>query len=338
VTRRSWLKWVGLGTANMVSVPMLRWLFSPVGNGSGAGNGTPALATTDLGVGLVSATPAPDTSPSLPEFILDIVQVNERGETINTRPGRASYFVEDLGNGIDLDMVAIPAGEFVMGSPSDELERGDSEGPQHTVTVPAFFMGRFAVTQAQYQRLMGENPSYFTENGASRPVERVSWRDATAFCEKLSQQAGRAYRLPSEAEWEYACRAGTTTPFYFGPTITTNLANYDGNYTYGNGAKGVYREQTTEVGSFPPNAFGLYDMHGNVSEWCADHMHKNYEGAPTNGTAWLSDDEAAFWLLRGGSWINLPRFCRSAFRISNLPLLRSNRVGFRVVVSDVRAL
>ena len=142
----------------------------------------------------------------------------------------------------------------------------------------------------------------------------MSWHNAIEFCEKLSQQTGRSYRLPSEAEWEYACRAGTTTPFHFGPTITPDLANYDSNYTYGSGPKGKYRAQTTEVGSFSPNAFGLYDMHGNVWEWCADHWHGNYAGAPTNSTPWLSSNESTDRLLRGGSWRNYPRYCRSAYR------------------------
>ena len=158
-----------------------------------------------------------------------------------------------------------------MGALAGKEGRSGAEGPQHSVTVPEFWLGKYAVTQAQYQAVMGANLSRFTENGANRPVEKVSWQEAVAFCEKLSQQTGRTYRLPSEAEWEYACRAGTTTPFHFGATMTTDLANYNGNYTYGDGPKGMYLERTTEVGSFPPNAFGLYDMHGNVWEWCADH-------------------------------------------------------------------
>jgi formylglycine-generating enzyme required for sulfatase activity len=176
----------------------------------------------------------------------------------------------------------------------------------------------------------------------------VPWQEAVAFCEKLCQQAGRTYRLPSEAEWEYACRAGTTTPFHFGATMTTDLANYRGTDweiggstypgNYGQGPHGVFRETTTEVGSFPPNAFGLYDMHGNVLEWCADHWHDNYDGAPTNGTAWLSSDESARRLLRGGSWYYYPRLCRSANRISRPPAGRSYSVGFRVVCAAARAL
>jgi formylglycine-generating enzyme required for sulfatase activity len=166
----------------------------------------------------------------------------------------------------------------------------------------------------------------------------VSWQDAAAFCKKLSQQTGRTYRLPSEAEWEYACRAGTTTPFHFGATMTTDLANYSGNSTYGNGPKGVYREQTTDVGSFPPNAFGLHDMHGNVWEWCADHWHGNYDGAPTDGTAWLSSDESARRMLRGGSWDSGPRNCRSAHRNRYARGNWFNPFGFRLVCASSWAL
>jgi formylglycine-generating enzyme required for sulfatase activity len=144
-------------------------------------------------------------------------------------------------------------------------------------------MKKFEVTQEQYQQIMGSNPSNF--KGAKRPVEKVSWNDAVEFCKKLSQKTRHKYRLPSEAEWEYACRAGTTTPFHFGETITTELTNYDGDYTYASGLKGKYRKQTTEVGTFPPNAFGLYDMHGNVWEWCQDTWHDSYKGAPTDGSA-----------------------------------------------------
>jgi formylglycine-generating enzyme required for sulfatase activity len=134
-------------------------------------------------------------------------------------------------------------------------------------------MGKYEVTQAQYQAIMGNNPSNF--KGEKRPVEQVSWNDAVKFCEELSKKTGRAYRLPSEAEWEYAARAGTDTPFHFGETITTDLANYNGNFTYASAPKGEYRKETTDVGIFPPNSFGLYDMCGNVWEWCLDKYHNN---------------------------------------------------------------
>ena len=210
-------------------------------------------------------------------FSFEVVKVNDRGNIVNRENHPAQYFTEDLGNGVTLDMVYIPGGTFMMGSPESEKERRDGERPQHRVTVPAFFMAKYLVTQQQWKAVMGNNLSHF--KGANRPVERVSWNDAVKFCQKLSQKTGRDYLLPSEAEWEYACRARTSTPFYLGETITTDLANYNGNYTYGNEPKGKYRGETTDVGIFPPNAFGLYDMHGNVWEWCADYWHENYNGA-----------------------------------------------------------
>jgi hypothetical protein len=220
-----------------------------------------------------------------------------------------------------------------MGSPENEAGSSDNESPQHQVTVPSFFMGKYPVTQAQYQAIMATNPSRF--KGSNHPVQGVSWNNAVAFCEKLSQRVGKNYRLPSEAEWEYACRAGTTTPFHFGETITTDLANYNGNYTYGGGIKGIYRKETTEVGSFGvANNFGLYDMHGNLWDWCQDNWHSNYEGAPTDGTAWLDIEKNTNQrLLRGGSWYYLPGNCRSAYRRSYNLDFHDDHLGFRVVCS-----
>lgn len=263
----------------------------------------------------------------------ETVTVDERGQVVDRYSKQAKFFKEDLGNGVTLEMVSIPAGSFKMGSPPGETGRSRSEyeGSQHTVNVPSFFMGKFEVTQEQYQQVMGKNPSYF--KGAKRPVEQVSWNNAVAFCKKLSQKTGRAYRLPSEAEWEYAARAGTTTPFHFGGTVTTELANYNGNYTYTSAPKGKYRGQTTEVGSFPPNAFGLYDMHGNVWEWCADTWHNNYKGAPSDGSAWIDNDND-WQVLRGGSWNDSPEDCRSASRFNDIRAVRDYiyyYIGFRVV-------
>ncbi len=268
---------------------------------------------------------------------------------INRRRGRGEFFPEDLGNGVILEMVAIPGGTFLMGSPEKELGRFTYESPQHSVTVKSFFLGKFPVTQAQWQAVadlpkinidLNPHPSHF--RGAKRPVEQVSWYEAMEFCGRLSQKTEQTYRLPSEAEWEYACRAGTTTPFHFGETISTDLANYCGmnrkmngvlhKGTYGHGSPGLYREQTTEVGSFSANAFGLYDMHGNVWEWCADRWHESYDGAPTDGSAWLTNNEQAKRLLRGGSWLHNPKFCRSAIRNRYLPSVRNFRSGFRVAV------
>ncbi|MBD2409712.1 sulfatase-modifying factor protein [Nostoc calcicola FACHB-389] len=268
---------------------------------------------------------------------------------INRSRERAEFFRENLGNGVVLEMVAIPGGKFLMGSAENEPERLDRESPQHTVTIQPFFMGKFPVTQAQWAAVaalgkvnidLNHDPSNF--KGANRPVERVSWDDAVEFCARLSQKTGETYRLPTEAEWEYACRAGTTTPFYFGETITTDLANYRGTDweyqgkvypgNYAQGPKGEYRQQTTDVGKFPANPFGLFDMHGNTWEWCQDEWHENYNNASTDGSGWLSNNDNDYRLLRGGSWLNLPWDCRSAYRRYLARVYWFNNVSFRVVV------
>jgi formylglycine-generating enzyme required for sulfatase activity/uncharacterized caspase-like protein len=256
------------------------------------------------------------------------VKVDAKGEIIDRPQGEAEIFTEDLGNDVSLTMVKIPGGEFLMGSPTSEEGHRDSESPQHRVKVPEFYMGETLVTQAQWQQIMVNNPSRLTGDG-KLPVEQVSWLDIQEFCRKLSQQTQRGYRLPSEAEWEYACRAKTTTPFYFGETMTDKLANY-----------GRQSSKTTPVGKFPPNAFGLYDLHGNLWEWCQDRWHENYEGAPINESSWLDLDAAenAFRVLRGGSWGSDPRLCRSATRINSSPDYRGNYIGFRVVCEIPRTL
>ncbi|MEC4815125.1 MAG: formylglycine-generating enzyme family protein [Scytonema sp. PMC 1069.18] len=260
------------------------------------------------------------------------------GLTIQRRRQQAQRYIETLGNGVQLEMVAIPEGSFLMGSPEDEPKRSSRESPQHRVTIKPFFLGKYPITQAQWQavaslpqvnRELDPNPSRF--KGENRPVENVSWYDTIEFCERLSQYTGKPYRLPSEAEWEYACRGGTTTPFHFGETITSDLANYNANYTYGQGPKGIFRKQTTPVGSFGvANAFGLYDMHGNVWEWCADHWHDSYEEAPVDGKAWIENDNDNQRMLRGGSWYYSPVICRSACRNDCDAVYRSNYIGFRV--------
>jgi len=259
---------------------------------------------------------------------------------------QARYFVEKLSEDLGLDMILIPGGTFLMGSPEDEPERDDSEGPRHEVTVPTFFMGRYPVTQGQWQVVarfplvkQELDPDPFDFKGEKHPVENVTWYDAMEFCTKLTVQTGREYRLPTESEWEYACRAGTTTPFYFGQTLTTDIANYDGNYTYNDGPKGNCREETTPVDRFGiANAFGLCDMHGNVFEWCQDHWHSSYEGAPTDGSAWFTDNEKSQRIIRGGSWVDPPRRCRSAYRLCLSPDERDGIISFRVVCSAPRTL
>ncbi|MGK7892787.1 MAG: SUMF1/EgtB/PvdO family nonheme iron enzyme [Xenococcus sp. (in: cyanobacteria)] len=230
-------------------------------------------------------------------------------------------FTEDLGNGIKLEMIAIPGGKFLMGSP--EGEGHDDEKPQHEVTVQAFYMGKYPITQAQYQEVMGNNPSQFSGN--KRPVECVSWDDAVEFCQKLSKQTGTEYRLPTEAEWEYVCRAGTTTAYYFGDTITEKLVNYY--QTVG---------ETTSVGKYPPNNFGLYDMHGNVWEWCQDNCHDNYDNAPNDSSAWITENSSNK-VMRGGSWVDTPGNSRSAFRVSLSRDVHDPYIGFRVVCVAPRA-
>ncbi|NEO98077.1 MAG: formylglycine-generating enzyme family protein [Symploca sp. SIO2E9] len=289
-----------------------------------------------------------DISNNEPEtFVLRLLNRNFWRSLINNQPSiinkstgstpsrptensNNSGFSLNLGYGVQLEMVAIPGDIFMMGSPESEAGRYDLEGPQHLVTVASFFMGKYPVTQAQWLRVAQEfpqvnrklnpNPSHF--KGLNLPVEQISWYDAEEFCNRLSQQTGREYRLPTEAEWEYACRAGTTTPYHFGESISPELANFDENI------KG-----TTPVGSFKvANKFGLYDMHGNVWEWCADHWHDNYEGAPSDGQAWLNDGNYTGAVVRGGAWNINPENCRSACRNLFDPGDALNYViGFRVV-------
>ena len=224
-----------------------------------------------------------DTESKIQKFSFEVITVNERGKENSLTTKEAEFYREDLGNRVILDMVKIPDGEFLMGSP--EGEGYDGEKPQHKVSVQSFWLGKYPVTQAQWQEIMGSNPSYFKDN-SQNPVERVSWNDAQEFCQKLTQKTGHKYRLPSEAEWEYACRAGTKTPFHFGETISTDLVNYNGNYKYGDGIEGEHRKKTTSVGYFKvANNFGLYDMHGNVWEWCMDDGHHYYNNAPNDGKA-----------------------------------------------------
>ncbi|MDJ0717126.1 MAG: SUMF1/EgtB/PvdO family nonheme iron enzyme [Prochloraceae cyanobacterium] len=266
--------------------------------------------------------------------------------TLDRRSSKAQYFTENLGNGVTLDMVAIPGGKFLMGTEDEEIERLVKkfnkdwfrfEKPQHYVTVESFFMGKFPVTQAQWKAIanlpkvyldLAPNPSNF--KGDKRPVQMVSWYDAVEFCKRLSIVTGKEYRLPSEAQWEYACRARTTTPFHFGETITSELANYRGSQTYASEPKGEYRQQTTDVGKFSPNAFGLYDMHGNVWEWCTDDWHENYQNAPNDGKPWLSES-SSIKVIRGGSWSFNPDFCRSASRYGSTRGYRIHYIGFRVI-------
>jgi formylglycine-generating enzyme required for sulfatase activity len=237
---------------------------------------------------------------------------------------------KEFTNSIGMKLISIPGGEFLMGSPETEKNRFDNEGPQHRVKITkAFYMGTTEVTQEQWKAVMGNNPSKF--QGDNLPVENVSWNDCQEFLNKLSAKDKKTYRLPTEAEWEYACRAGTTTPFNTGETISTDQANYNGNFIYGDGVKGEERQQTTPVGSFHPNTWGLYDMHGNVWEWCEDWYDENYYRSSPAADPDGPSAQGAPHVSRGGSWSNVPWICRSAFRAGFSPVYRL--VGFRVVAS-----
>jgi formylglycine-generating enzyme len=229
-------------------------------------------------------------------------------------------------NSIGMKFVWIKPGSFMMGSPKEEELRGDNE-TQHKVTLTkGFYMGVYTVTQEQWKEVMGNNPSKF-KGEKNLPVEQVSWLDCQEFIKKLREKDKKLYRLPSEAEWEFACRAGTKTPFHFGETISTEQANHNGNFTYGDGKKGKYREKTTPVGSFPANAWGVHDMHGNVFQWCQD-WHGDY---PQNDVVDPTGAEKGkLRVLRGGSWLIDPEYCRSAYRLGTEPGYRFHDFGLRV--------
>ena len=306
------------------------------------------------------------TRPALRKISFDAASVDETGARRPPEKYAAALFTEALGLGAGLDMVSIPAGSFMMGSPEDEPERRSDEGPQHHVRLAAFWIGRSPVTQAQWaavvlahpepiHRDLDPKPSFF--RGVDLPVESITWNHTEEFCLRLAAITGRAYRPPSEAEWEYACRAGTVTPFNCGPTITPELANYCGTggavcgdsngvsvasdvyndlkYTsgaYGQGPVGIFRGMTTRPGTFPPNRFGLYDMHGNVWEYCLDEVTDSYADVPRDGTAYLSGPSDAWRILRGGSWSHNPAICRSAYRDGLDPSSSGwqGRIGLRI--------
>jgi formylglycine-generating enzyme required for sulfatase activity len=270
--------------------------------------------------------------------------------------GTTGPLVLDLDGGVKLELVHIKAGEFWMGASNGEKDADDDEKPRHRVEITKpFWLGKYAVTQQQYTRLTGkDNPSYFSATGSGKdkvqgmdtnrfPVENVSWDDATAFCEELNRkhlsqvpalrQVGYKFGLPTEAQWEYACCAGTETPYSFGKELNGKQANCDGTYPYGTAVKGPYLERTCPVGSYEKNAFGLYDMHGNVYQWCADYYdpkfyNKNYIKDPFNNKK--STEERR--VLRGGSWHYGAWHCRAAFRFSTDRASRGNYSGFRVAL------
>jgi formylglycine-generating enzyme required for sulfatase activity len=299
---------------------------------------------------------------SLKPVTFNVPRVNERGSLLSQLTGKANYFVEDA-RGVALEMNEIPGGRFMMGASAAEVgqafneamrdgeivdeetyENITTEMPQHAVNVKGFFMSSHEITQAQYAAVMGGLPNIAPQfRGPNFPVVNVTWNEASEFCARLSRLSGKVYSLPTEAEWEYAARAGTTTPFAFGPTITPQLAVYNSAIPFGLAPRGPLRKAMTGVGEISPaNAFGLYDMHGNVWEWCADYWHTSYNSAPTDGSAWEeqetiaddSDPEGApdqSRVARGGSWVSAATRNRSASRFRFFPTYRAASLGFRVV-------
>jgi formylglycine-generating enzyme required for sulfatase activity len=332
-----------------------------------------AVAVTVATVGTAIAIPSvrrlmsKPPKPALRAIAFDFTSVDEKGVSLPTERASASMFTETLGSGVDLDMVAVPRGAFTMGSPIYEPERRRNEGPQHSVTLNPFFIGAGPITQTQWAAVATAHPAKLSHGldpfpsffkGGDLPVETISWNEADEFCRRLAEITGRDYRLPTEPEWEYACRAGSAGPFNVGPTITTELANYCGEggavcgesggksvasdvydgVTYGSGAydhgpDGTFRGRTTARGTFPPNRFGLYDMHGNVWEYCLDMASPTYADAPADGSAYMAGPPGSERILRGGSWSHNPAICRSAYRDSIAPDNPGwqGRIGLRVV-------
>ena len=284
---------------------------------------------------------------SLPEatFKFETAKLSPNGSMEEKRMAFGKFYEEDLGSGTRLDMVSIPAGKYLMGTPDSDREYPD-EQPQHEVSVPEFYLGEYEVTQAQWRAVaklpkvrldLNADPSEF--KGDDLPVESISWNEANEFCARVSQKAHRMYRLPSEAEWEYAARAGTRTAFAFGDSVTTALANFDGSAPFKSVPRGISRAKTIPVGSLKfANAFGLYDMHGNVWEWCFAKYHDSYKDAPTDGSSWAGGGDVVRRVVRGGSWSNLGVDCRSANRYSYAQDGRHNDIGLRIAMSNASRL
>lgn len=271
-----------------------------------------------------------NTKLSQQTITFESVTLNRCGEIVQRSPGQAQVAVHDLGGGVSLVLVEIPGGMCQVGSRHGEGYA--DETPRHVVNLAPFLLGQAPVTQAQWQAVMGK-AHYWRFTGPDLPVHNLTWVEAVEFCQKLSKKSSLNYRLPSEAQWEYACRAGTQTPFSTGETITTDYANYVGNHLYREEAPGTYRHVPTPGGTFLPNPFGLYDMHANVWEYCADRWHEDYSGAPVDGTAWNWGGETGFRVTRGGSWHEPPVNCRSATRLRVSERDGEDYYSFRVLLN-----
>lgn len=269
--------------------------------------------------------------PQLPlqKFTFSSVTLNDTGEIVQAEDRQAFRLVETLPGGVTLPLIALPGGTFQMGSLPRQA--GGDEKPRHLVSLPPFLIAQSLVNQQQWQAVIGHlPPCRFL--GPDLPVERVSWKQARAFCQALTKKTARDWRLPSEAQWEYACRAGTVTPFSTGETITTAYANYCGEHIFRNEPRGAYRHTSTPAGTYPANPFGLYDMHGNLWEFCADRWHPDYSGAPFDGTPWEQGGEDRYRVARGGSWHEPPGNCRSATRLRVAEDEEDDLLGFRIVI------
>jgi eukaryotic-like serine/threonine-protein kinase len=320
INRSTFLKLMGLGTLGAIGAFSIAKIIQP------------SESELDVNQEIKSAGIMP-TIDRLAITKVTSIQLNNRGDIIDRQMSHAHIFQEELGIDVLLTMIQIPTGTFMMGSPDREAGQENSEAPQHPVHVSTFYVGQTQITQAQWNAICPDKSVTFGSN-SQLPVDSISWLDAIEFCHRLSTKTGRKYRLPSESEWEYVCRATTTTPFAYGATISPSIVNYNGERPYAQIAKGICREKSTPVAIFPPNLFGLYDMHGNLWEWCLDEWFANYHGAPTDGSArgdLESRDENKQRVVRGGSWFSSGQMCRAASRSSLPASYRHNHYGFRVV-------
>ena len=318
VNRSTFLKLIGLGSLGAIGAFSISKIIHP--SESGLDPNQPINS---------GDRPTIDRLAILP---VTSIKVNDRGDIIDRPQSRSYVFQEELGNSIFLTMVQIPPGKFTMGS-SDEKEGETNEQPQHLVKMPGFYLGQTLITQAQWAEIFPDK-SVGSHGDRQLPVSGVSWIDAIEFCELLSTKTGKTYRLPSESEWEYACRAGTTNPFAYGDAILPSIVNYDATSPYGRAPKGLCQGKSTAVANFPPNLFGLYDMHGNLWEWCLDEWFDNYQDAPADGSAkgnLETRNEQNQRVVRGGSWFSYGQRCRAATRASLSASFRHEHYGFRVV-------
>jgi eukaryotic-like serine/threonine-protein kinase len=321
ISRSTFLKLIGFGSLGAIGSFSIAKIIQP----------SDSESESDL-----SQQINPDTIPTIDRLAtlsVTSIKLNDYGDIIDRPQARRQIFQEELGNGVLLTMIQIPPGTFMMGSPALEEGQESSEQPEHPVNVPTFYLGQTQITQAQWTAIFPEKSLKFGNN-RQLPVDSISWLDAIEFCHRLSTNTGRKYRLPTESEWEYACRGGTTNPFAYGDTISPSIVNYDAARPYAEMIKGICRDKSTPVATFPPNLFGLYDMHGNLWEWCLDEWFGDYRDAPKDGSArgnLETRDENTQRVVRGGSWFSAGQMCRAASRTSLPASYRHPHYGLRVV-------